>query len=94
MHRALVPQSIAAVLLLLSSLRPRGRKKEIKLPLCFSLSVARIEKETEKKKKNLSCWAPPVSLRCADWRGSVPGTDANPPCQVGGITGAAIAFDG
>lgn len=51
MHRALVPQSIAAVLLLLSPLRPRGRKKEIKLPLCFSLSVARIEKETEKKKK-------------------------------------------
>lgn len=49
MHRALVPQSIAAVPLLLSPLRPR--KKEIKLPLCFSLSVARIEKETEKKKK-------------------------------------------
>lgn len=54
MHRALVPQSIAAVLLLLSPLRPRGRKKEIKLPLCFSLSVARIEKEKEKKQQKTS----------------------------------------
>lgn len=37
---------------------------------------------------------PPVSLYWADRRGSMLSADANPACQVGGITGAPIAFDG